>query len=137
MVKSASALAVVALAVPSMASDVPKPYEPKLMKMSAHELFGLERRQDSNGYTPSQSVCGTGSTCAEACGAGYETCTSSDSTVHCFHPSAGQTCCPDASGSMCYSNYLLSSQITRELSKLTHTPSVCSQLHAMRDTTAP
>lgn len=98
LVKSFSALAVVAFAAHANASEA-MPYKP-LMKMSVHQMFGLGRRQDdTSGYQPTQSVCGTGNTCAEACGAGYETCSSSDEMVHCFNPTAQQTCCPDASGS--------------------------------------
>lgn len=105
LVKSASALAVLAFAAHASASEA-MPYKP-LMRMSVRQMFGLVRRQDDAGYQPTQAVCGTGNTCAEACGAGYEACTSSDEMVHCFNPGA-QTCCPDASGSkfFCHGNMI-------------------------------
>lgn len=96
LAKSVSALAVLALAAHVSATEK-MPYKP-LMKMSVHQMFGIGRRQ-SDGYQPGQSVCGAGDTCAEACGAGYIACASSDSTVHCYDQAAGQTCCPDNSGS--------------------------------------
>lgn len=94
--KSVSALAVLALAA-HVAAEENMPYKP-LMKMSVHQMFGIGRRQN-DGYQPGQSVCGAGNTCAEACGAGFVTCASSDSTVHCYNATADQTCCPDNSGS--------------------------------------
>lgn len=94
---SFSAVAALALAAQATAAEL-KPYKPQLMKMSVHQMFGIGRRQAS-GYQPTQSQCGTGATCAEACGAGYETCTSSDNAVHCFNPAAAETCCPDSTGS--------------------------------------
>lgn len=100
-ITSVSALAVLAFAASATAAE-PKPYKP-LMKMSIHQMFGIGRRQDNSAYQPTQSICGTGTTCAEACGDGYETCTSSDEMVHCYNPAAAQTCCPDASGSKFYS----------------------------------
>ncbi|KAK1771669.1 hypothetical protein QBC33DRAFT_554831 [Phialemonium atrogriseum] len=102
LVKSASALAVLAFAAHASASEA-MPYKP-LMRMSVRQMFGLVRRQDDAGYQPTQAVCGTGNTCAEACGAGYEACSSSDEMVHCFNPGA-QTCCPDASGNSCDAGY--------------------------------
>ncbi len=103
LAKSLSALAVLAIVAQVSASE-PMPYkaQPKLMKMSVRELFGVERRYD--GYQPTQSVCGTGATCAEACGAGYDTCTSQDNAVHCYNPQAAETCCSDGTGSksMCF-----------------------------------
>lgn len=102
LAKSVSALAVLAFAAHVSASE-PMPYKP-LMKMSVHQMFGLGRRQ-TDGYQPTQSVCGVGATCADACGAGYITCASSDSTIHCFNPDAKQTCCPDNSGNSCDNGY--------------------------------
>ena len=93
LVRSVAALAALGLAVAE-----PMPYKPSMMKTSARSLFGVVRRQES-GYQPSQSYCGQGATCAEACGAGYTTCASSDSQIHCFNPDAGELCCPDGSGS--------------------------------------
>lgn len=99
LAKSISALAVLAFAAHVSASE-PMPYKP-IMKMSIHQMFGFSRRQ-TDGYQPTQSVCGEGATCAQACGAGYTTCASKDSTIHCYNPDAKQTCCPDNSGSMCH-----------------------------------
>lgn len=96
LAKSVSALAVLAFAANVSASE-PMPYKP-LMKMSIHEMFGLGRRQ-ADGYQPTQSICGDGATCAAACGAGFETCASKDTTIHCYNAAAKQTCCPDNSGS--------------------------------------
>ncbi|KAK2070257.1 hypothetical protein P8C59_004769 [Phyllachora maydis] len=106
LVKSLCVLAVSAFAGQVAAADEPRPYklEP-LHKMSIHDMFGVVRRQtpsgSNSGYQPAQSVCGDGNTCAEACGAGFETCASSDSAVHCYNPAVQQTCCPDKSGNSC------------------------------------
>src|SRR5947208_1745273 len=97
LVKSISALAVLAFAARAMAE--PKPYKPVLMKSSPRELFGVVRRDDGSGYQPSQSMCGVGVTCEAACGAGYQTCASNDAAVHCYNPSINEICCPDQSGS--------------------------------------
>ncbi|KAH8912610.1 hypothetical protein BR93DRAFT_87986 [Coniochaeta sp. PMI_546] len=102
LAKSISALAVLALAAHVSASEK-MPYKP-LMKMSVHQMFGLGRRQ-TDGYQPTQSICGEGATCADACGAGYATCASSDTTIHCYNPAAKQTCCPDNSGNSCDDGY--------------------------------
>ena len=99
LVKSFSALAVLAFAAQAIAE--PMPYKPKLMKASVRDLFGYVRRQEIPGYQPSSSMCGTGDTCAEACGAGYTTCTSTDDQIHCYNPSANEVCCPDLSGKTC------------------------------------
>jgi hypothetical protein len=101
LAKSFSALAVLALAAHVTALPEPMPYKP-IMKMSVHQMFGVARRQGgSDGYQPTQSICGEGATCAEACGAGYATCDAKDATIHCYNPAAKQTCCPDNSGSTC------------------------------------
>jgi hypothetical protein len=97
LAKSIVALAFLAFATQTAARE-PVPYQPKIMKMSVRDLFGVVRR-DSSGYQPTQSVCGTGNTCAEACGTGYADCKSSGDTVQCYNATAGQTCCPDNSGS--------------------------------------
>jgi len=94
LVKSFSALAVLAFAATAIAE--PMPYQPRLMKTSVRALFG---RQETPGYQPSSSQCGEGSTCAEACGAGYTTCASSDEQVHCYNSAANEVCCPNMSGS--------------------------------------
>ncbi|KKF96200.1 hypothetical protein CFO_g1457 [Ceratocystis platani] len=72
---------------------------------------GLLRR-DSSGYEPEVTSCGKGTTCAEACGAGYETCSSSDKKSHCYNPAAGETCCAySGGGSSCESKYFCSHNI--------------------------
>lgn len=91
-----SIAAVAALAFAASVAAEPMPYKPDMMRMSARELFG---RQANPGYQPQQTACGTGDTCEQACGAGYTTCSSSDNKVHCFNPKAGETCCPNMSGS--------------------------------------
>ncbi|KAK5660561.1 hypothetical protein OQA88_13112 [Cercophora sp. LCS_1] len=98
LVKSLSALATLALAL-GVAAE-PKPYKPQLMKTSVRDLFGVVRR-DTPGYQPTQAVCGTGNTCAEACGSGYETCASKDDEIHCYNLAAAETCCPNKSGNSC------------------------------------
>ncbi|KAL2131268.1 hypothetical protein VTI74DRAFT_5323 [Chaetomium olivicolor] len=98
-----SIAAVAALAFSANVAAEPMPYKPMNMKMSARELFG--RQDNTPGYIPDQTACGTGNTCAEACGAGYETCASKDSQIHCFNPAAGEVCCPDKSGSSCEAGY--------------------------------
>lgn len=107
LVKSISALAVLAFAAQAIAE--PKPYKPMLMKSSVRDLFGVVRRQDTPGYQPSQAVCGTGATCEAACGAGYQTCASTDDSVHCYNPSINEICCPDQSGSACDAGYYCTS----------------------------
>lgn len=111
-IKSVSALAFFALAAHATASE-PMPYKP-LAKMSIHRMFGIGRRQDSTGYQPTQSVCGSGDTCAEACGSGYEACTSTDDVVHCYDPTAQQTCCPDGTGNSCDDGYYCSADTSGE-----------------------
>ncbi|KAK0704221.1 hypothetical protein B0T21DRAFT_299277, partial [Apiosordaria backusii] len=102
LAKSITALAALAFAV-NVAAD--QPYKPQLVKMSTRSLFSIGRRQDAPGYQPEQAVCGEGSTCEEACGAGYTTCASSDNQVHCFNAQAAQTCCPNQSGNSCDAGY--------------------------------
>jgi len=86
----------------------PMPYKlekSKLVKMSAHEIFGLAGRQD-NGYAPTQSYCnGPGDTCESACGPGNVQCPSTDDSTHCFIPGNGQKCCPDGLGNACDQGY--------------------------------
>lgn len=67
-------------------------------KLATGPLLSLARR-DTYGYQPEQSVCGAGSTCAEACGSGYEACASDDGNTHCYNPGDNQSCCRDGSGS--------------------------------------
>ncbi|KAK0715044.1 hypothetical protein B0H67DRAFT_644837 [Lasiosphaeris hirsuta] len=111
LAKTLSALAFLAFAANAAAE--PMPYKPQIMKMSVHDLFGVVRRQ-TPGYQPTQAVCGTGNTCEEACGAGYQTCASKDSQVHCFNPTVAETCCPDASGNSCDAGYYCTSDKEKE-----------------------
>ncbi|KAK3997381.1 hypothetical protein QBC44DRAFT_93988 [Cladorrhinum sp. PSN332] len=96
-----------ALAALAFASDVAaklQPYKVQEVKMSTRQLFGVVRREEP-GYQPESAVCGSGNTCEEACGSGYQTCASVDSEVHCFNKDAGQICCPDKSGNSCDAGY--------------------------------
>ncbi|KAF2686120.1 hypothetical protein K458DRAFT_471536 [Lentithecium fluviatile CBS 122367] len=52
-------------------------------------------------YQPGTLYCGTGDSCAEACGPSFEQCGSGDASLYCYDPSAGQTCCDDGTGSAC------------------------------------
>ncbi|KAJ4357129.1 hypothetical protein N0V85_009515 [Neurospora sp. IMI 360204] len=108
LVKSFTALAALALAAQAVAEPIRMqvPYKAnKVHKTSVRQLFGVVRRQDNPGYQPEQTVCGTGNTCSEACGAGFETCASKDDSVHCYNAGAAQICCPNASGSSCDAGY--------------------------------
>ncbi|KAK4109588.1 hypothetical protein N656DRAFT_759242 [Canariomyces notabilis] len=112
LAKSFTAMAVLALAANVAAERLP--YQPHAMKMSVRELFGVMRRQDTPGYQPEQANCNSGSTCEEACGAGYQTCSSSDSEIHCFNPNAGEICCPNKSGASCEAGYYCTSDEQNE-----------------------
>lgn len=92
-----SSLAALALASQVVAEPLRQPYKLKLSKMSVNSMFGISRRQ-SEGYAPEQQFCNAGDTCAEACGKGFEQCSSNDGVVHCFNKSAKQTCCPGLTG---------------------------------------
>ncbi|RDW83106.1 hypothetical protein BP5796_04597 [Coleophoma crateriformis] len=86
-----------------LGSAAPKPY--KLGSGAFNKALGLSRRYDQ-GYQPTQDTCGSGNTCAEACGMGYITCDSSvDEGSHCFNPDAGEKCCPNNSGDSCSKGY--------------------------------
>jgi hypothetical protein len=67
-------------------------------KMSVRDIFGLVHARDDTGYEPSQAFCGMGSSCAEACGAGYQMCPSNDNSIHCYNPVAKSACCPGGAG---------------------------------------
>lgn len=103
LVKSVAALAAFAFAA-NVAAE-PMPYKPTMMKTSTRALFGVVRREEQPGYQPEEASCGNGSTCEEACGAGYQTCASVDSQIHCFNPTVGELCCPDKSGNSCEAGY--------------------------------
>jgi hypothetical protein len=89
-----AATALLALAAGTEAARQ-KPY--MVARAPAMSLFGLMRR-DTDGYTPETELCGDGSTCAEACGSGFEQCASNDNNNHCFNPTVGDTCCSIKSG---------------------------------------
>ena len=89
------------LAAASQAVAEPAPYKAQnagRMLMSVRDIFAV-RRDGAFSYSPSQSYCGLGESCAVACGAGYQTCSSTDDAIHCYDPSNQQVCCPDGSGS--------------------------------------
>ncbi|KAF5609378.1 prp 4 c [Fusarium pseudoanthophilum] len=93
------------LACASNVAAEPQPY--KLVKAPVEGL-SLARRS-TPGYQPDQSVCGGGGdTCAEACGAGYESCPSEDDSTHCFNPTVKQSCCFDGTGNSCDAGYYCS-----------------------------
>ncbi|KAA8573603.1 hypothetical protein MFRU_001g04300 [Monilinia fructicola] len=75
----------------------------KLAARSLNPAHGLAKRQ--SGYQPSQTFCSGYGTCAEACGTGYETCASTDGDLHCFDPTAKETCCPTGTGDSCSEGY--------------------------------
>jgi len=97
--KSVSVAALLAIACRALSE--PEPY----MWQSSRGGLGLGRRQKGSGYEPTQTFCGTGSTCAEACGAGMATCQSTDNAIHCYNTTALQTCCSDGSGNSCDEGY--------------------------------
>ncbi|KAI1470694.1 uncharacterized protein F4812DRAFT_275612 [Daldinia caldariorum] len=99
-----SSLAIVALAGQAIAEPIRQPYKPKLAHMSPRAIFGLDRRANG-GYAPEQQFCDDGNTCAEACGKGFEQCSSKDGIVHCFNKAAQQTCCPGKTGESCDKGY--------------------------------
>lgn len=78
--------------------------KPTLAKMSVKDML-LGKRQVDGGYQPDTTFCGVGTTCAEACGAGYEQCASNDEQTHCFNSGSSQTCCPNQSGDSCDAGY--------------------------------
>ncbi|KAI1874854.1 uncharacterized protein JN550_002283 [Neoarthrinium moseri] len=104
--RAASTVAILALAGQAVAEAAKKPYKPELAKMSLRSMLG--RRQEDGGYQPDTTFCGTGATCAEACGAGFEQCASTDSQIHCFNVGTSQTCCPNGSGDSCDAGYYCS-----------------------------
>lgn len=98
---TASALVATALATPDPAA-FPAPY--KLGKMSFNAALGLMVRQNP-GYQPTQTPCGPGNDCPTACGADTVQCASTDSELHCYEPSLGESCCSDGSGNACGEGY--------------------------------
>lgn len=69
--------------------------------MAVRQLFGAIHARDDTGYLPDKAFCAMGTSCAEACGAGYEMCPSSDSSIHCFNQAAKAQCCPGNAGVSC------------------------------------
>ncbi len=54
------------------AAEPPRePYKLETARMSVRDLFGVQRREDG-AYNPAQQFCGTGDTCPEACGDGFQ-----------------------------------------------------------------
>ncbi|KAJ6444571.1 prp 4 CRoW domain-containing protein [Purpureocillium lavendulum] len=74
-----------------------QPYRLAVMNVADQSL----QRRDTIGYVPETTKCGTGNTCAEACGAGFAQCPSGDNVAHCFNPTVGDSCCTDNSGNSC------------------------------------
>ncbi|TQN73014.1 putative secreted protein [Colletotrichum shisoi] len=67
--------------------------------------LGFMRRADG-GYQPEDEVCNKGgNTCSEACGGGYQQCKSTDQAVHCYDPTAGETCCSTTTGNSCLTSF--------------------------------
>ncbi|KAL7789014.1 hypothetical protein V8C37DRAFT_386960 [Trichoderma ceciliae] len=102
--RTATSVALLACAahVGASAEAQPQPYRLAMMPVLGMSLV----RRDTNGYQPEQTQCNDGDTCAEACGAQYAECPSSNGKVsHCYNPSANQNCCTDGSGNSCDAGY--------------------------------
>jgi hypothetical protein len=57
----------------------------------------IQRRVD--GYHPEFGSCGSGKTCADACGSGWEGCEANTTlSLFCYNKPAGQSCCGNGSG---------------------------------------
>lgn len=69
----------------------------------SHDFGAMLKRGESlakrQGYYPTSKPCGSGATCAEACGAGQVECPADAGRGVCFDPSQSR-CCPDGSGCM-------------------------------------
>ena len=60
----------------------------------------LVRRVD--GYHPEFGSCGSGKTCTDACGDGWDHCNATTTlSLFCYNPGVGQTCCGNGSGRKC------------------------------------
>ncbi|KAI6261586.1 hypothetical protein MCOR29_007380 [Pyricularia oryzae] len=74
------------------------------LNSSPEAIFGysnIEARADNNTvYVPTQTLCGMGDTCAQACGASFDMCPSNDESIHCFDKQ-NQKCCPGGKGVSC------------------------------------
>jgi len=90
------------LAVASATAEPKQPY--MLAARSLNREFDFSKRQA--GYDPSdfRHFCtGSGTTCAEICGAGSETCAFNDGILNCFNPTLKETCCPYGTGGKSFS----------------------------------
>ncbi|TLS28249.1 hypothetical protein PpBr36_00957 [Pyricularia pennisetigena] len=74
------------------------------LNSSPEAIFGysnIEARADNNSvYVPTQTLCGMGDSCAQACGASFDMCPSNDESIHCFDKER-QKCCPGGKGVSC------------------------------------
>lgn len=73
----------------------------ELSQIVSHDFGSMLKRGDAlakrQGYYPSSTPCGSGTTCAEACGATQIECPADVGRGVCFDPSLSR-CCPDGSG---------------------------------------
>ncbi|KAK6224618.1 hypothetical protein QIS74_02945 [Colletotrichum tabaci] len=100
-IRSLASLAFVAFAAQAFAQQT------KVFKRSitTGRDLGFMRRADG-GYQPEDEVCNKGgNTCSEACGGGYQQCKSTDQAVHCYDPTAGETCCSTTTGNSCLTSF--------------------------------
>jgi hypothetical protein len=66
-----------------------------------HQLY---RRVD--GYHPEFGSCGSGRTCLDACGSGWDGCNATTTlSLFCYNKDAGQSCCANGSGRACDRGY--------------------------------
>ncbi|KAK7179145.1 hypothetical protein DPSP01_012203 [Paraphaeosphaeria sporulosa] len=96
----------------SLALILPAVLGAEFSHIITHDFSAMLRRSDAltkrQGYYPSSQPCGSGTNCAEACGAGQVECPADAGRGVCFDPSQSQ-CCPDGSGYSCDSGYFCSS----------------------------
>lgn len=86
------------LAVGLVSQALAEPFGgPEFARMSTRDILGLQRRA-IEGYAPTEQLCGSGDTCAEACGKGFRQCASTDGLTHCYNRTKKQTCCPGGTG---------------------------------------
>lgn len=65
------------------------------------ENLRIHRRLD--GYHPEFGSCGSGKTCEDACGAGWDGCKANTTlSLFCYNKPAGQSCCQNGSGRKCF-----------------------------------
>ena len=67
-----------------------------------HRLSASLVKRNDGGYHPEYNLCGTGTTCQEACGDGFQACQptlSQETTLLCYNPDEGEICCPGGQGS--------------------------------------